>query len=169
MFLLSQVLVTVAVLLDLASFQFMKRQQVLLALSLSTALTAIHFYLLDATAGALLMAVASLRYLVFIKSQSKRLLIGFLLLNTVPPLVHLNANYELYAVFGSVLLTLGAFIREQVVFRCVMMLGTVCWLIHNCYIGSPMAIVLESTFLVSNLIGLGRIYMKRKTSKLKAE
>ncbi|PCK32413.1 YgjV family protein [Pseudoalteromonas piscicida] len=162
MFLLSQILVALAVLLDLISFQFMQRKHVLLALSISTALTSVHFYLLDAIAGALLMAIASLRYLIFIKLQSKRLLIVFLLLSAVPPLTQLNANYELYAVFGSCLLTIGAFITAQIAFRFMMLLGTLCWLIHNYYVGSPMAVILEGTFLISNLLGLARIYIKTR-------
>ncbi|QBG34343.1 YgjV family protein [Litorilituus sediminis] len=158
MFLLSQILMVIAISLDIVSFQLAKRWQVLLALSASTALTSIHFYLLDVYNAALLMAIASLRYAVFIKYQNKCLLILFLLLIIIPPLNQLAEYYELYAIVGSALLTLGAFFTEQKRLRIVMMFGTLSWLIHNIYVGSPMAIALESGFLLSNIIGFYRLH-----------
>lgn len=152
----------VAVILDIVSFQLLKRWQVLMVLSASTALTSLHFYLLNANTAALLMAIASVRYAVFIKHQKKRLLVIFLALTVIPPLSQFSEMYELYAIIGSLLLTVGAFISNQAQLRLVMMLGTSCWLIHNVYVGSPMAIALETGFLLSNIIGFYRL--KRSAS-----
>lgn len=157
MFLLSQILMLIAIFLDILSFQLQKRWQVLLVLSASTALTSIHFYLLDMYNAALLMAIASIRYSIFIKYQKKLLLVLFLVLTLVPALTQLKAFYEIYAIVGSSLLTIGAFFNRQSALRLIMMLGTLSWLIHNVYAGSPMAIALEAGFLLSNIVGFYRI------------
>ncbi|MEC8225830.1 MAG: YgjV family protein, partial [Pseudomonadota bacterium] len=47
MFILSQCLVAIATLLDLASFQFKQRQAILACLFSSVLLTSVHFMLLD--------------------------------------------------------------------------------------------------------------------------
>ena len=66
MFILSQCLVAIATLLDLASFQFKQRQAILACLFSSVLLTSVHFMLLDNLSAACLMLIAALRYGYFI-------------------------------------------------------------------------------------------------------
>ncbi len=45
-------------------------------------------------------------------------------------------------------------------FRELMMLGIAIWIVHNILAGSPGAVVLETFFLGSNLVGYYRFYRR---------
>ncbi|MBH0041641.1 YgjV family protein [Pseudoalteromonas sp. SWXJZ10B] len=43
-----------------------------------------------------------------------------------------------------------------------MVVGTSLWISHNMLVGSPIAVLMESLFMASNLVGLYRFYTPKK-------
>ncbi|WP_105190283.1 YgjV family protein [Pseudoalteromonas sp. T1lg48] len=155
-YLISQVLAAIAVALDLMSFQFYRRHYVLACLVVSTALTSIHYVLLQQPAGAALMALASIRYAISIRYQRRQLMRFFILCALTLGVLVMDSWWSLLAVAGSCLQTYAAFQGQQVRMRVSMLFGTCFWLAFAVIAGSPVAMVMEALFLTSNLIGLYR-------------
>ena len=156
LFLVSQCLAGIAVLLDIVALQMFKRHQVLMCLLLSTSLTAFHYILLAQYSGAALMALAALRYGVSIRYQRQSLMWLFTVLALVVGVALMDSPWSLLALAGSCLQTYAAFQKEQLRMRLAMLLGALSWLAYGVTAGSPVAVAMESLFLASNLVGLMR-------------
>ncbi|WP_417346805.1 YgjV family protein [Ferrimonas sp.] len=157
-FLLSQALVAVAIALDLSSFQFRQRRRILQCLCLSTLLTSVHFGLLDQWTGAGLMLLASARFAVSMVSTARTWQWVFVASGIVITWLTWSGVPSLLSGVGSTIQTLAAFRRCDRQLRLTMLVGISFWLAHNIVIGSPMAIALESLFILSNLVGYLRHY-----------
>ncbi|BDY04775.1 YgjV family protein [Ferrimonas sp. YFM] len=157
-FLISQALVAVAILLDLSSFQFRQRRRILQCLCLSTLLTSVHFGLLEQWTGAGLMLLASARFAVSLFSTAKGWQGVFVVAGVGVTLLTWAGLPSLLSGIGSTIQTLAAFRRCDRQLRLTMLVGISFWLAHNIVIGSPMAIALESLFILSNLVGYQRHY-----------
>lgn len=157
-FLLSQALVAIAIVLDLSSFQFRQRRRILQCLCLSTLLTAVHFGLLDQWTGAGLMLLASARFAVSMVSTARAWQWLFVTAGVAVTWLTWAGLPSLLSGVGSTIQTLAAFRRCDRQLRLTMLVGISFWLAHNIVIGSPMAIALESLFILSNLVGYLRHY-----------
>ena len=155
-FVWSQVLIAVAIVFDLASFQFKQRQKILGCLFLAGLLIAGHFVLLQQWTAAALMLLASIRYLSSIFSTSKRLMRLFLTASLLITTVTFSGLLSLLSFTGSLFQTTAAFSNNDQKLRQLMLLGTTLWLLHNTLAGSPAAVVMELVFITSNLIGYYR-------------
>nr|WP_235576760.1 YgjV family protein [Pseudoalteromonas sp. P1-9] len=71
---------------------------------------------------------------------------------------------SLIALFAALLQTYASFQANDFTLRCFMIVGTLCWILHNVLVFSPVAVMMESVFLMSNLIGLWRFYAKKRLS-----
>lgn len=58
----------------------------------------------------------------------------------------------------------GGLLRDDKRLRELMFIGSGCWLLNNILLGSPMAVLMESVFIGSNLLGYYRFYLRRKGS-----
>ena len=76
-FTLSQILVVIAIVFDLISFQFKARERIVACLFISGILISIHFCLLAQWTAAGLMGIATVRYLTSIFTTSKKAMWGF--------------------------------------------------------------------------------------------
>ncbi|NMR24869.1 YgjV family protein [Pseudoalteromonas sp. NEC-BIFX-2020_015] len=165
MFILSQCLVAVATLLDLASFQFKSRKFILLCLFSSVLLTATHFFLLNKMSAALLMLIAATRYFYCIFNRSQWAMLGFMLLSCVAVALSWQDWLSGLALIATLIQTFASFRQRDVLLRLFMVLGTAFWISHNILVGSPVAVLMECLFLMSNLIGLFRFYVLPKDIK----
>ncbi|WOG29512.1 YgjV family protein [Endozoicomonas sp. 8E] len=157
---LSQILVSIAIVFDLLSFQFKTRKHVVLCLFIAGVLIATHFYLLNAFTAAVVMTIASIRYLTSYFSSRPGVRNLFLIINGVTLFVTYESFISLVAFVGSCLQTIGAFSKDDREMRLIMMVGTVVWLSHNVLVLSPMAVVMEVLFLLSNIVAYLRFYNK---------
>ncbi|TKB50623.1 YgjV family protein [Ferrimonas sediminicola] len=157
-FLLSQLLVGVAILLDIASFQFRQRRHILLCLCVSTLLTALHFLLLHHWTAAGLMLLASSRFALSIRTTSPRWQWLFVVLGLGVMAATWGGLPSLLSGLGSTIQTIAAFRPCDRQLRLTMLLGISFWLAHNLLVGSPMAVAMESLFILSNLVGYWRHY-----------
>ncbi|WP_407712463.1 YgjV family protein, partial [Enterobacter cloacae] len=81
LFLSSQFLATCAFILDVSAFFLASRPQTLRCLALSTLLMSVHFMLLSQLSAAVLMLIASSRYLIATRIQHKSIMWIFIVLS----------------------------------------------------------------------------------------
>ncbi|MCE9678127.1 YgjV family protein [Shewanella sp. AS1] len=157
-FLLSQLLIAIAIVLDLISFQFKQKRFIVTCLALSCMLSGAHFALLEQWTAAALMWLACVRYFVTIFSHARSLLALFLTLNCVMTYFTFAGILSLVSFAGSSMQTIATFSKSDRHLRLLMIVGTSIWLLNNLLVGSPMAALMEFAFLCSNIIGYYRYY-----------
>ena len=159
-FVLSQLLVGVALVFDLASFQFREKRRVLACLVFSALLLGWHFYLVEAYTASVLGFIAALRFLTAIITHSRWLLGFFLALVLINAVVSYAGLVTVLATVGAAITTTASFLASDKRFRELMMVGIAVWIVHNAIAGSPAAVALETFFLGSNLLGYYRFYLR---------
>lgn len=160
-FAISQILIGIAFLFDLASFQFKKREITLLCFTASAILISIHYFLLDATTAGIVIGIGAMRYLVSIYTQHVAVkwlaVITMLALGTYT----FDAAEDVLAIAATIFGTFAAFQPDQRKFRIIAMLGTLCLITFNTLIWTPAGIALELFFLGSNLVSYYRFYLRK--------
>ncbi|EJL6357699.1 YgjV family protein [Vibrio cholerae] len=159
-FFISQVLVAIAIVFDLMSFQFKDRQKIVTCLFFAGTLISSHFILLEQWTAASLMVIATIRYLVSVFSTSPKLKYLFCTASIISAVVTYSGLVSVLSCFASVFQTIAAFNKNDRRLREFMIIGTALWLLHNYLIGSPTAVVMEILFISSNLIGYYRYYYR---------
>ncbi len=159
-FIISQALLCVTIIFDIASFQFKRRRIILLCFFVAAAFNSAHFFFLQQWTGAGLMAIGSLRYLISIFITSQKAAIPFMIFAVVTAFFTYSGIISILACSGSLLKTVAAFCRNDKHLRQIMMLGTVFWIVHNGLAESPLGVVMEVLFLASNLVGYYRFYYR---------
>jgi len=164
-FLLSQILVTIAIIFDFLSFQYKARKKTYLCLIISASLICAHYFLLGNVAAGTLVALTVLRFIVCYYTTDKRFLLLFMGLNVISIFFTYQSAIDLIIFTGSMIFMIGNFQKNNKLMRILMVIGTSLVLSYNIIIASPMAVVLEGLFLISNFIGYYRHYI-RKGKKL---
>ena len=157
-FLISQALAAVAFTCGVISFQYKKRRNVLLWLSASALTNACHFFVLGRNGAGTLYVVMGVRVFTAAFTTDRRLMYVFMALIVAGFFVSYERPLDILALFGSLLPTYGNFQKSDRKIRLIYMACALIWMIHNYIAGSPVAVLMETTFLVSNLVGYYRIY-----------
>ena len=157
-FLWSQIVAACAFLMGLISYQFRQRQSVLMCLTGLALLNSCHFLLLDRLTPAVIMLLTGTRYVTAMYTQRRILVFLFLVAAVVTLLLTWNGPLNLLALAGVFCGTIGSFQKSDPVMRLCFMNGNCCWLIHNLLAGTPVATVMEASFLASNILGYWRIH-----------
>lgn len=157
MFIFSQGLAGLAFFLDLAAFHFTRRAVSLAVLATSTTLLAVHFWLLAQPGAAGLMALAACRYMTAIVTTRPGWLWGFLAAASLCSAVTWDSALSALPLAGSLLMTYAAFHRQADALRLITLCGSTCWLVNNIVMGSPMAAMMESAFMLSTLCSWQRL------------
>lgn len=165
-FVLSQVLVSVAILFDLLSFQCKLRKHILGCLVIAGLFISAHFFLLKQWTAACLMLLAVSRYLTSIICQNKRLQYGFMGAAVIVSVITFTGALSLLSVIASCLQTKAAFCQQDKKLRLWMMLGTSVWLLHNVLAHSPTAVLMEALFIGSNIMGYYRFHIAKTPLRL---
>jgi len=157
-FLISQCIASLSFALDLVAFHFRQRSTSLRLLALSTLLLAIHFQLLDHLSAAGLMLLAALRFLIASWSTRRELCGLFCLLAILISVMSWQTSVDVFPLAGSLLLTLASFQRNEARLRLLTVAGSLCWLINNILVGSPVAVLMELAFIISTVLSYFRFY-----------
>ena len=160
-FIISQVLAGLAWLIELISFQFKAKNKILSCLILSSFCIMGHFFLLEKTTAGALMIVIIIRLFVAQKTTNKFVLWSFLLLTALITFFTYNNFYDLIPFVAVTFLTIGVFQKNDRRMRLWMMPGTLTFIIYNIIIGSPMMTFTETSFLITNLVGYWRYYLRK--------
>lgn len=161
-FLISQCLIGFAFVSDLISFQFKVREKVLVFIVISCFFIATHLVLLNEYTGAILIYIAMVRYITSIYTTDQRLMYFFLFLIFIGTYFTYERWIDLLALLSNILFNFAAFEKTDKRLRLTMMSGTSLWIVYNILIFSPAGIALEVNFLLSNIVGYYRFYIRKK-------
>ena len=155
-FLLSQIVAAIAFGLGVVSFQTRSRRSILFWLGGSAFVNACHFFVLNRPAPGSLYVITGSRSLIAAFTVNRKVL--YLLIISI--LLGFYYSYEhpvsFVGLFATLLATYGSFHRDHQTVRVFFMLSATSWMIHNIFAGTPVAALMEATFLTSNLIGYRR-------------
>jgi len=161
-FLLSQILIGVAICFDMMSFQFKDRKKIVICFFCASILIGIHFALLEQYTAAGLVLITAIRFLTSIFTTSKKVMSLFLVSYTVVTVVTFSGILSLLTYFASIISSLASFCKEDKLLRQLMLISTIIWVFHNYLVNSPAAVFMEILFICSNSIGYYRHYIKPK-------
>ena len=157
-FILSQILAGLAFACGLASFQFKGRQGILLFLSASCVFNSAHFFVLDRPGAAAVTLLTALRFIVAVFTVDRRAMYFFLFASVTAFFLTFHNSLSYLALFATLLGTYASFLSSDRRMRILIMIGTSTWLIHNVLAVTPVAVAMEASFLISNIIGYMRFY-----------
>lgn len=161
-FLLSQILIGIAFLTDFASFQFKDRKIIVLFLCISAALISAHYFLLEKNTAGVLMIMSVIRFLTSYFSTRKIFMFSIIGISFLAFIFTYSTPPSILILISVLFFTIGAFQKKDKKLRPLLMCGTCLMITYDAIIFSPMAILLESSFLVSNLVGYYRFYIQKK-------
>jgi hypothetical protein len=161
-FLLSQILIGIAFIFDLSSFQFKNRKHILICFTIAASLISAHFFLLGEYTAGSVVALSAIRFIVSIFTTDKRMLYLFLFLILFAGAVTFDGFEDIFSVSAMLLSTFSAFSTVDKKLRLFMMSASTLMITHNILILTPAGILLESFFLASNLFAYYRFYIRGK-------
>ncbi len=168
-FVISQILVAIAIVFDLMSFQFKERRKIVFCLFIAGILITGHFVLLEQWTASGLMALATTRYLTSVFTTSKKMMVFFSVSSVVVTSLTYVGLTSIISCIGSLFQTTAAFCKDDQKLRLSMIVGTSFWLLHNYLVGSPVAVLMEVLFITSNIVGYYRYYIKPLKVKVKVK
>ena len=160
-FLISQLLAALAFLFGMASFQFKPRKAVLLSIFFCAIFNATHFLVLERYSVATLIFINSVRFLVAAYWPSQRWMWVFMALASGSFFFTYENAVSLLGLTAALIGTVGSFKHTDREIRVYLMWVSSFWVVHNLLVGSPVAMLMEACFLLSNYIGWRRFYANR--------
>lgn len=160
-FVISQILVGVAICFDLLSFQFKQRQQIIACLIVSCLFIAVHFALLGYWTATGLAALAAVRFLASYYTTARPVMFFFIGATLLVAGFTFQGMLSVLSCLGAVFGTISSFCKDDKRLRQIMLIGTSLWLVHNILAQTPTAVLMEALFISSNLLGYYRFYYRR--------
>ena len=87
------------------------------------------------------------------------------MLNTLVVFFTFSEWYDLIIYIGLTVFIVGNFQKNDKLMRKQMMLGTFLIIFYNIFIFSPMGVIAESVFLIGNITGYYRHYIRKDGSR----
>ena len=160
-FVISQILIGIAFLFALASFQFKAREKILGCFFALTLFIAAHYYFLGENTAMWLALFGSLRMIVAILSTKKHwmyiLAIGIL---TIFVLTY-EKPLDFLILIAMLIFNVGIFQKNDKQLRQIELFGAQFVLVYNLLIFSPAMVMFELFMITSNIIGYYRYYLKK--------
>ncbi len=166
LFLGSQLLAAIAFGCGIFAFWQQQRSAMLKFWFISAVLNASHFGLLGQYEAALFVGLTAIRFLVAAIQPRRYWMLLFMAAATAILLLTYSAPLNLLPYAAAMLGTFGSFQTRVGLVRLCMAVGASIWILHNILVGSPVAVLMELAFLVSNLVGFLRA--RRLAAKLAA-
>lgn len=152
----AQFLGVLALCIAVLSFQKNTQKQIVTLQMLSSSLFTVHFFLLEAYAGAFLNFVAILRACVFRNkgekwAENKWWLVLFCLLSIAAGMIGWTGYLSILPILGMLLTTLGFWIENPRYVRFVSLPSSPCWFIYNLFNRSYPGMLTE-LFVFSSIV-----------------
>ena len=163
-FLLSQIIAAIAFALGIVSFQFRSRRSILFWLSGSAMANACHFFILNRPTPGTLYLIMGGRSLAAAFTVNRKIMYLFLGLVLVGFFFSYKYALGFLGLFGTLLATYGSFQKTYRTVRVLFMLSAASWMVHTLLARTPVAALMEATFLTSNLIGYWRFHRSDKAT-----
>tara|TARA_R110000744_G_scaffold98144_4_gene189626 strand:- start:3506 stop:4021 length:516 start_codon:yes stop_codon:yes gene_type:complete len=161
-FLLSQLLVTVTLIIECCAMQFKNKNYILAALSVSCLFNGFHYLLLDQPTAGYIFLFSSVRFLISIKWKFQWISVVSLCLSLLITVSTYNGLLSVIGFMATILITTGSFSHNDKFLRLMMIAGGLLWFIHNLILGSPIGVVVETVFVGSSCIGYYRYYIVKR-------
>jgi hypothetical protein len=155
-FVLSQIIIAIALLFDVSSFQFKERRHLIFTQFLAALLISAHFFVLDRHTAGAMFALSGVRLVISLRWQADRLRNLFLSLSIAVSWLTYSGHLSVIGCTGNLLMTAGSFAHSNARMRLLMISGSSVWLIHNILAWTPVGIFMEVVFLTSGVIGYHR-------------
>ena len=157
LFAVAQLLVALAICLNILALQCRQRRTIILLLLVSCSLVAVHFLLLGYATAAGLLLLSMARLAVGLWTVSKKMMGLFAL-----AALTFTGWLSLLSCAAVLLSTIASFSEDDRRLRLAFMCAACLWIVHNWIVGSPVAMANDALFLVSNLIGYYRFHIRPK-------
>lgn len=168
-FLTSQAIAAVAFACGIVSFQCRHRRSMLFWLSGSAIVNACHYFVLDRPEPGTLFVIMGMRSLAAAFSVNRKVMYLFLALMVAGFSLSYENPLGFLALFAALLATYGSFQEAEQRVRLIYMLAAVTWTVHNILVRTPVAALMEVTFLASNAIGYWRFHRGGQEGKRESE
>lgn len=163
-FLLSQVIAAIAFACGIVSFQCRSRRSILFWLSGSAIANAGHFFILGWPAPATLYLIMGVRSLAAAFTVNRKIIYLFFGLILAGFFFSYKNPLGFLGLFGTLLATYGSFQKADERVRFFFMLSAGIWMVHNILVRTPVAALMEATFLASNVVGYWRFHRRDKAA-----
>ncbi len=160
-FIISQILMFFAIGFDFLSMQFKERKKIYLTLVFSASLISTHLFLLGKTTAGIIVFFSVIRFITCIFTTDKKYSIIFIFLNTMALIFTYTEIYDLIIYLGLTIFIIGNFQKNEKLMRLQMMVGTSLAILYYIIIFSPVAIIGETIFLFSAILGYYRHYIRK--------
>ena len=112
-FIISQVVMFMAMGFDFLSLQYKKREYTFLCLIISASLISVHYFLLNKIAAGVIVSISILRFITCYFTTNKKFLFLFILLNTISLFFTYKEIYDLIIYVGLVIFIIGNFQKDN--------------------------------------------------------
>lgn len=161
-FLLSQVIAAIAFGCGAVSFQSRSRRSILLWLAGSSLANSCHFFILGRATPGTLFLIMSTRSLAAAFTVNRKVMYLFFGLILVGFSFSYTDPLGFLGLFGTLSGTYASFQSTDRRVRVIMMVSNASWMVHNILVRTPVAAVMEATFLTSNVLGYWRFHRRNK-------
>ena len=160
-FIISQILVGLAMISDFLSFQFKKREHILIFFCVSASLISVHYFLLNKIAAAVFIFFSVLRFIISYFTTNTKVLYFFIFLNCISLFFTYQELYDFILFIALNIAIFASFQKNDQKMRQFFMIGTSGVILYNITIFTPVGIIMETSFLLSNFIGYYRYYLRK--------
>ena len=162
-FLLSQLLVTVTLIIECCAMQLKNKNYILAALSVSCFFNGLHYLLLEQPTAGYIFLFSSLRFLISIKWKFQWLSLIALSVSLLITLSTYTGLLSIIGFFATIFITVGSFSHNDKFLRLMMIAGGSLWFTHNLILWTPVGILVETIFVGSSCVGYYRYYIAKKS------
>ncbi|GAC21397.1 YgjV family protein [Paraglaciecola arctica] len=164
-FLLSQLLVSVTLIIECGAMQLKNKNYILAALSVSCFFNGFHYLLLEQPTAGYIFLFSSIRFLISIKWKFQWISAASLCVSLIITVSTYIGILSIIGFFATIFITIGSFSKNDRFLRLMMITGGSVWLLHNLLLWTPVGILVEVIFVGSSCIGYYRYYVAHKPSE----
>ena len=162
-FMLSQLLVTITLIIECCAMQLKNKNYILASLSVSCLFNGLHYLLLDQPTAGCIFLFSSLRFLISIKWKFRWITLAALSVSLLITIFTYTGILSIIGFLATVLITVGSFSHNDKFLRLMMISGGSLWFIHNLILWTPVGILVEVVFVGSSCIGYYRYYVAKNS------
>lgn len=152
----------VAFLIGVTTFLNRNESRFKLQLAACSAIMGLHFFLMGANAAGASAVLNSIRTVISIRTRHYAIMVIFITLTLIFGGYNINHPIEVLPIFATVISTWALFRTHGLTTRCILWCATLCWVIHNTWLGSVGGMLTEGSFLLMNGFTIIRFYRMKK-------
>jgi hypothetical protein len=164
MFIISQVIIFLSFLVGIIANQAQSRSNILRIWSVAALLSCIHFFVLGEYVAATFVFVTFLRFVISSITTNIRWMFVFFVVASFNLYINYSEMHHILSFLATIIGTIGSFQKNVYAVRVGMFAASSTWIIHNLIVFSPVAVLMEFFFIVSNVIGTYRL--KKETNPI---